>query len=87
MTTANSDIVTGAINRGVAARIAAKASGGVLRIFLIVVGVFWLIPTFGLLVESLRGAKYYSGGGWWQALAHPAQLTFSNYGSLLKNQG
>lgn len=85
MTAANSDIVTGAINRSLPARIAARTGGGALRIFLIVVGLIWLVPTFGLLVESLRGATHYSGGGWWQALEHPAQLTFSNYSTLLKN--
>jgi ABC-type glycerol-3-phosphate transport system permease component len=85
MTAADSDLVTGAINRGFAARIAAKTGGGVLRIVLIAVALIWLVPTFGLLIESLRGGKYYSGGGWWNALTNPAQLTFSNYSSLLKN--
>jgi alpha-glucoside transport system permease protein len=85
MTAANSDIVTGKINRSLPARIAARTGGGVLRIFLIVVALIWLVPTFGLLIESLRGATNYANGGWWQALAHPAQLTFANYNALLKN--
>lgn len=82
---AGSDIVTGAVNRGFAARIAARTGGGALRIFLIVVALIWLIPTFGLLVESLRNPAQYANGGWWQAIQHPAQLTFSNYSTLLKN--
>jgi alpha-glucoside transport system permease protein len=85
MTTAPSDIVTGAINRSLPARIIARTGGGALRIFLIVVALVWLLPTFGLLVESLRNSSDYGNGGWWQALAHPAQLTFHNYSTLLKN--
>jgi alpha-glucoside transport system permease protein len=83
--TASSDIVTGSINRGLAARILTKTGGGVLRIFLIVVALLWLLPTFGLLVESLRNSSQYTNGGWWEAIAHPAQLTVSNYTTLLKN--
>lgn len=85
-TTAGSDVVTGAINRGLAARIAARTGGGVLRIVLLVIALIWLIPTFGLLVESLRNPGTYTAGGWWQVFAHPAQLTFSNYSQLFKEQ-
>jgi alpha-glucoside transport system permease protein len=85
MTAASSDIVTGAINRSLPARIAARVGGGALRAFLIVVALIWLIPTFGLLVESLRDSSTYGSGGWWQVFAHPAQLTWSNYSALLKN--
>ncbi|MCL2543288.1 MAG: carbohydrate ABC transporter permease [Nocardioidaceae bacterium] len=79
------DIVTGTINRGLAARIVASTGGGFLRIFLIVVALLWLLPTFGLLVESFRDPAQYANGGWWQALAHPAQLTVDNYRTLLHN--
>ncbi|HJQ43831.1 MAG TPA: carbohydrate ABC transporter permease [Jatrophihabitantaceae bacterium] len=81
----STDIVTGSIRRGLAARIAARTGGGALRIFLIAVALIWLIPTFGLLVESLRDPAQYGQGGWWQALTHPAQLTFSNYSNVLDN--
>src|SRR5258708_36647655 len=77
--------VTGAISRSRPARIAARSGAGALRIFLVVVGLVWLVPTCGLLVESLRNPAQYANGGWWNALAHPAQLTFSNYSALLKN--
>ncbi|MGI8416119.1 MAG: carbohydrate ABC transporter permease [Nakamurella sp.] len=83
--TVASSVVTGAAHRGLAAKIVARAGGGVLRIVLIIVALLWLIPTFGLLVESLRDPSQYANGGWWNALTHPAQLTLSNYGALLKN--
>jgi alpha-glucoside transport system permease protein len=85
MTATNSDIVTGHINRGIVARLSAKTGGGALQVFLILVAIFWLLPTFGLLIESLRNSGFYSAGGWWQALSHPAQLTWSNYSELFKN--
>ena len=83
--TVGSDIVTGSINRGPLARAVARTSGGVLRLFLIAVALLWLIPTFGLLVESLRDPATYTGGGWWQVFAHPAQLTFDNYSQILED--
>ena len=83
--TASSDIVTGSINRSLASRIAAKSGGGALRIFLIAIALIWLVPTFGLLIESLRDPAQYSNGGWWKAIAHPAQFTWSNYSELLKD--
>ena len=83
--TVGSDIVTGSINRGPLARVVARTSGGLLRLFLIAVALLWLVPTFGLLVESLRDPATYTGGGWWQVFAHPAQLTFDNYSQILKD--
>jgi ABC-type glycerol-3-phosphate transport system permease component len=85
VTTVSSDIVTGAINRSLPSRIASRFGGGVLRIALIVVALLWLLPTFGLLVESLRNPGQYANGGWWQVFVHPAQLTVSNYTALLQN--
>jgi ABC-type glycerol-3-phosphate transport system permease component len=85
VTTASSDIVTGSINRSLPARIISRFGGGVLRVVLIVVALLWLLPTFGLLVESLRDPGQYANGGWWQGLVHPAQLTVSNYTTLLQN--
>ncbi|MGH3445130.1 MAG: carbohydrate ABC transporter permease [Nocardioidaceae bacterium] len=85
MSIASSDIVTGAINRSLPARIAARTGGGALRVFLIVIALLWLIPTFGLLVESFRDPAQYANGGWWDGIIHPAQLTVHNYEALLQN--
>ncbi len=85
MTVASSDLVTGAINRSLPARIVARTGGGFLRAFLMVVALLWLIPTFGLLVESFRNPAQYANGGWWDAVVHPAQLTVANYQAVLEN--
>ncbi|MBH0242681.1 carbohydrate ABC transporter permease, partial [Streptomyces cavourensis] len=34
--------------RSLAARIAARAGGGVMRVFLVLVALFWIMPTIGL---------------------------------------
>lgn len=87
MSVRDSELLTGAISRSLPARIISKTGGGILRILLVAIGLVWLVPTFGLLVESLRGAQYYTAGGWWNALIHPEQLTWSNYSSLWGSPG
>ncbi|MFI2241411.1 carbohydrate ABC transporter permease [Streptomyces chrestomyceticus] len=67
------------------ARIAARTGGGVLRIVLILVGLFWLMPTVGLLVSSLRSPQDIAESGWWTVFTEPAQLTWASYGHLLEN--
>jgi alpha-glucoside transport system permease protein len=66
-------------------RIAARAGGGALRLFLLLVGLFWLMPTIGLLLSSLRGSDDIAATGWWQIFTKPSQLTFENYSHLLDN--
>ncbi|MEU0299613.1 carbohydrate ABC transporter permease [Streptomyces sp. NPDC006175] len=67
------------------ARIAARAGGGVMRVFLVLVGLFWLMPTIGLLLSSLRGPEDIAASGWWKVFTAPSELTFDNYQRLLDN--
>ncbi|MFF9619873.1 carbohydrate ABC transporter permease [Streptomyces griseosporeus] len=71
--------------RSLGARLAGAVSGGVLRVFLIVVGLFWLVPTIGLLISSLRTPEDMGESGWWTVFSKPSQLTFDSYRSLLEN--
>ncbi|MEU3659541.1 carbohydrate ABC transporter permease [Streptomyces sp. NPDC032940] len=66
-------------------RLAEGVSGGLVRVFLIVVGLFWLVPTVGLLLSSLRTPKDMAASGWWKVFTEPSQLTFQSYEELLKN--
>ncbi|GHA10555.1 carbohydrate ABC transporter permease [Streptomyces echinoruber] len=66
-------------------RLAGAVSGGLLRVFLIVVGLFWLVPTIGLLLSSLRSPEDMSASGWWTVFSKPSQLTFDSYQKLLEN--
>jgi alpha-glucoside transport system permease protein len=71
--------------QSLAARLASGVSGGVLRVFLIVVGLFWLVPTIGLLLSSLRPPEEMTASGWWEVFSKPSQLTFESYDKLLGN--
>ncbi|MEV1066344.1 carbohydrate ABC transporter permease [Streptomyces sp. NPDC050263] len=62
-----------------------KLNGGLVRAFLIVVGLFWLVPTIGLLVSSLRSPEDMSADGWWNVFSEPSRLTFDSYQKLLEN--
>jgi alpha-glucoside transport system permease protein len=55
------------------------------NIFLLVVGLFWLVPALGLLVTSFRPAEANTNSGWWHVFAAPSELTISTYKSLLSN--
>ncbi|MEK9523191.1 carbohydrate ABC transporter permease [Streptomyces sp. NPDC087908] len=72
--------------RSLAARAAARAAGGAVRVFLVLTGLFWLLPTIGLLFSSLRSPSDIAASGWWQVLTAPAQLTTENYTRLLANE-
>ncbi|MFF8955716.1 carbohydrate ABC transporter permease [Streptomyces sp. NPDC014894] len=72
--------------RSLPARLAARAGGGAARVFLVLVGLFWLMPTFGLLISSLRGPADIAESGWWKVFTAPAQLTTENYTRLLENE-
>jgi alpha-glucoside transport system permease protein len=52
--------------------------------------VLWSIPTFGLLVTSVRNPATISTSGWWEALLNPlatGQWTLSNYQTVLASEG
>ncbi|WP_320779174.1 carbohydrate ABC transporter permease [Streptomyces sp. CRN 30] len=71
--------------RSLGSRLAEGVSGGIVRVVLILVGLFWLVPTVGLLLSSLRSPEDMAASGWWTVFTEPSQLTFSAYAELLKN--
>ncbi|AWW39295.1 MULTISPECIES: carbohydrate ABC transporter permease [Streptomyces] len=77
--------VSGRAKQSLGARLAERVSGGLVRVFLIVVGLFWLVPTIGLLLSSLRTPADMNESGWWTVFTEPAQLTFESYDKLLQN--
>ncbi|MFF8020946.1 carbohydrate ABC transporter permease [Streptomyces sp. NPDC007896] len=66
-------------------RLASGVSGGIVRVFLLLVGLFWLVPTVGLLLSSLRTPEDMSASGWWKVFSEPSQLTVDSYQKLLEN--
>jgi alpha-glucoside transport system permease protein len=83
MTASGLTVVRG--KRTLAQRILGLLSNGVVNIVLIVIALFWLIPSIGLFLSSLRSASDSGESGWWTVFTTPAQLTLDNYANLLSN--
>ncbi|WP_433500061.1 carbohydrate ABC transporter permease [Sphaerimonospora sp. CA-214678] len=71
------------IERGLAGRVVDRIGGGVVQVFLVLVAVFWLVPTLGLLIVSMRDETANNSSGWWTLFTKPAEITFENYSNLL----
>ena len=54
-----------------AARIGRLAGRLPFQILMAVIGLLWLVPTFGLLLTSLMPAGKIADEGWWKVVAHP----------------
>jgi alpha-glucoside transport system permease protein len=65
-----------------AARIGRIAAKTPVQIFLVAVGVLWLIPTFGLFITSILPASVVSQEGWWNIFSKPSEATFENYRAI-----
>jgi alpha-glucoside transport system permease protein len=52
---------------------------------LILVGLLWLAPTFGLLITSMLSPADFSAEGWWQIFTEPGKLTWDNYDTFFQN--
>ena len=51
--------------------------------FVIILTILWTVPTFGLLVTSLRPSDVASDTGWWTAFKPPFNFTLDNYSQVL----
>jgi alpha-glucoside transport system permease protein len=56
------------------------------QILLVLVGLLWLVPTFGLLLTSLLSPSDFSQEGWWQVFTEPGKVTWENYDAVLANE-
>jgi alpha-glucoside transport system permease protein len=70
-----------------AARIVRFVARAPIHLVLVVLGLLWLVPTFGLFITSLLPREDLASSGWWQAFSHPSRLTWSNYDALYHNSG
>jgi alpha-glucoside transport system permease protein len=53
-----------------------------LHAVLIILMVIWLLPTIGLLVNSLRSSSDIAASGWWTSLFPPNGLTLDSYAKV-----
>ena len=59
----------------------------VLNVVVIAIMALWLLPTFGLLVNSVRPAQDVASSGWWTGLFPPYNFTLENYQQVLSRGG
>ena len=71
--------------KNAAQRILAVFNSSIVNVVLLIVAVFWLVPTVGLFFTSLRTSGDIAASGWWTVFTAPAQLTIENYANLLSN--
>ncbi len=74
-------------HESVAAKILRAAAKAPVRIVLAVLGLLWLVPTFGLFITSILPQSALASKGWWQIFSKPSLATWSNYHALLNNSG
>jgi alpha-glucoside transport system permease protein len=58
-----------------------------LHLTIFVIMAVWLVPTFGLFVNSFRSIESMGQAGWWTSLFPPSALTFESYQQVLSTEG
>src|SRR5919204_5962642 len=82
---AEAPIVIPARRETVATRVARGAAKTPVHIFLVFVGLLWLMPTIGLFFTSLLSPADFQTNGWWKVIAHPHLATWRNYSEVWNN--
>lgn len=59
---------------------------GPLHVLLIGLALFWMTPTFGLLMTSFRTGADIAETGWWTVFTQPQQLTLDSYKAVLSSE-
>jgi alpha-glucoside transport system permease protein len=54
-------------------------------LFLVFIGLLWLVPTIGLLFTSLLEPAEIGRTGWWHVITQPSLATLDNYNAILHN--
>jgi alpha-glucoside transport system permease protein len=68
-----------------AQKILSRLGTGIVNVVLMIVAIFWLVPSVGLFITSLRSGGDNAASGWWTVFTKPAELTIENYANLLNN--
>jgi alpha-glucoside transport system permease protein len=68
-----------------AAKVVRFVANTPVHIFLIVIGLLWLVPTFGLFVISIFDPALSATEGWWNLFSDPSTATIDNYRALADN--
>jgi alpha-glucoside transport system permease protein len=86
MTSATADVARPApvVEESLAARILRVLGKAPVHVLLVVVGLFWLVPSIGLLAISLMAPADFTDMGWWRVFAEPSIITWENYSALFE---
>ena len=74
------------VEESMSARILRVLAKAPIQILLVVIGLFWLVPTIGLFVISLMDPADLASNGWWTVFSEPSRLTLENYRTLIDNE-
>jgi alpha-glucoside transport system permease protein len=69
--------------RASASRLRRSAGRYGVHVVLALLMIVWLLPTIGLLVNSLRSSDEIATSGWWTSLFPPRGLTLDSYANVL----
>jgi alpha-glucoside transport system permease protein len=75
------------IEEGMGPKITRVLGRAPVHVVLVLIGIFWLIPTTGLFITSLLDPADAAQGGWWKFFSKPSQWTFENYSNMFDNEG
>ena len=75
------------IEKGIGPRLLRVIGKAPVHIVLVLLGVFWLIPTTGLFITSLLSASDAAQGGWWNFFSKPSTWTLENYANMFDDEG
>ena len=56
---------------------------GPIHMLLILLGVFWLVPSLGLLITSFRSPEDIATSGWWTVVDEVDRLNLDNYEEVI----
>jgi alpha-glucoside transport system permease protein len=74
------------IDETISARILRVLGKTPVHIFLVFVGVLWLVPTLGLFITSILAPENFSTFGWWKIFSQPSLATWQNYHEIFRNE-
>jgi alpha-glucoside transport system permease protein len=75
------------IEEGLGPKVLRVVGKAPVHVVLVLLGLFWLIPTTGLFITSLLTASDAAQGGWWNFFVKPSEWTLENYKDMFNNEG
>jgi alpha-glucoside transport system permease protein len=74
------------VEESVATKILRVLGNAPVHLILVLVGLLWLVPTFGLFLTSLFSATDVNNLGWWEIFSKPSLATFQNYQDIWNDE-